>query len=70
MTLPSNDNLKAKISKKKENPDHNRRLQCLKSNEAGLQISQEGEQTVAIKNKRVYERKTNCRSFENGDIVL
>jgi transposase InsO family protein len=70
MQLPSSDNLKAKVPNKKEDPDHRRRLESLKSSlRQAYQSVRKANRQSHLNNKRLYDRKAKLRIFEIRDIV-
>jgi hypothetical protein len=70
MILPSCDDLKAKLSKERENSDHTRRLDSLKSSlKLAYESVRKANRKSHLNNKRLYDRKAKLRSFEIGDLV-
>ena len=70
MTLPSSDDLKAKLSKEVESSDHTHRLENLKSSlKFAYESVRKANRKSHLNNKRLYDRKAKLRSFEIGDLV-
>ena len=70
MTLPSSDDLKAKLSKEVGSPDHTHRLENLKSSlKFAYESVKKANRKSHLNNKRLYDRKAKLRSFEIGDLV-
>jgi hypothetical protein len=70
MTLPSGDDLKAKLSKRVKNSDHIRRLGSLKSSlQFVYQLVKKANRKSHLNNKGLFDRKANLRSSEIGELV-
>jgi hypothetical protein len=70
MTLPSRENLKAKLTKEVKNSHHSHRLENLKSSlKLSYQSVKKGNKRSNLNNKRQYNRKAKPRSFDIGDLV-
>ena len=70
MTLPSNDNMKAKLSKELENSNHTRQLQSLKSSlKLAYESVRKSNWKSQLNNKISYDRKAKLRVLEIGDLV-
>jgi len=70
MALPNSDNLKAKLSKEKENLDQGCRLENLNSSlQLAYKAVKKANRQSHLNNKRLYDRKAKLRSFQLEDIV-
>jgi len=70
MALPNSDNLKAKLSKKKESLDQDCRLENLKSSlQLAYKAVKNANRQSHLNNKRLYDRKAKLRNFQLEDIV-
>jgi hypothetical protein len=68
MSLPTSDDLKAKISK--ESPSHSQRLENLRSSlKSAYKMVKEANKRSHQHNKQLYDRKAKLRKFETGDLV-
>ena len=68
MPLPNSDNLKARVSR--ENPDHNRRLENLKTSlNAAYKYVNKSNKKAHQDNKSLYDRRAMLRKFKVGDIL-
>jgi hypothetical protein len=68
MSLPTSDDLKAKISK--ENRSHSERLENLRNSvKSAYKIVKEANKKSHQHNKQLYDKKAKQRKFERGDLV-
>ena len=68
VVLPNSNDLKAKTLK--ESSDHDSRLENLKSSlRLAYKSVKKANKQSHLKNKLLYDRKANSRSFQTGDIV-
>jgi len=69
MALPKSNDLEANI--RKENSDHDSRLENLKSSlRLAYKSVKKANKKFHLKNKRLYDRKAKLRSFQTCDIVF
>jgi len=70
MTLPSNDDLKVKLSNDVKNSDHIHRLDNLKSSlKLVYQSVKKANKKSPLNNKMLCDRKAKLRSSEIGELV-
>jgi hypothetical protein len=70
ITLPSNNDLKAKLSKDVKNSDHTRRLENLNSSlKLVYQSVKKANKKSPLNNKMLCDRKAKLRSSEIGELV-
>jgi hypothetical protein len=68
MPLPSNDNLRAKIST--EIPSHKQRLESLQNSlRSAYNLVRQASKTSHSRNKQIYDRRAKLREFNVGDLV-